>query len=230
MAVTITYHKKISNESISSYTRQWATDFGDMTLALSDNSDENYIFQLGAYNPADSGNLYAFGRINPQQSSTAISAKYVATISEEGDDLFNQHVTSAISGSLDFGEKISPISDTELKKDQVGHDVYFQLKNEELKFDGLDIADDIENSFYMLLHSYHHHDCIRGKDLGIYSLLRGDAEPILNKLKSQGIDVDIPLKDMAIATQFEEHSDIISNVQLIDTVGVLDNAEILLAA
>lgn len=230
MAVTITYDKKISHESISSYTRKWANYFGDMTLAPSDNSDEDYIFQLGSYSPADSGSLYAYGRINPQQNNVAITTGYVATTSMVGDDLFNQQVTAGINGSLYFGEKISPLSNIELSKGQLDHEIYYRLKNEKLKFDGLDIADDIESSFYMLLHSYIHHDCLNGKDLGVYGLLRGDAEPILKKLKAQGIDVDTPLKDMAIASQFEAASEVINDAPVIDTVGTAANVEILLAA
>ncbi|WP_145535684.1 heme acquisition protein HasA [Yersinia thracica] len=230
MAVTITYDKKISHESISSYTRQWATYFGDMTLAPSDNSDEDYIFQLGSYSPGNSGSLYAYGRINPQQNNVAITTGYVATTSMVGDNLFNQQITADINGSLYFGEEILPLSNIELSKDQLDHEIYYRLKNEELKFDGLDIADDIESSFYMLLHSYLHHDCLSGKDLGVYSLLRGDAEPILKKLKEQGIDVDTPLKDMAIASQFEAASEVVNDTPVIDTVGAADNAEVLLAA
>lgn len=230
MTITITYDKKISHESISSYTRKWATNFGDMMLAPSDNSDENYIFQLGSYSPADSGSLYAYGRINPQQNKVAITTGYVAATSMVGDDLFNQQITASINGSLYFGDEISPLSDIELSKGQVDHEIYYQLKNEELKFDGLDIADDIESSFYMLLHSYIHYDCLNGKDLGVYRLLRGDAEPILKKLKAQGIDIDTPLKDMAIASQLEAASDVINDAPVIDTVGAVDNTEVLLAA
>ncbi|MDA5545958.1 preprotein translocase subunit SecG [Yersinia rochesterensis] len=230
MAVTITYDKKISHESISLYTRKWANYFGDITLAPSDNSGEDYIFQLGSYNPGNSGSLYAYGRINPQQNNVAITTGYVATTSMVGDDLFNQQVTAGINGSLYFGEEISPLSNIELSKDQLGHEIYYRLKNEELKFDGLDIADDIESSFYMLLHSYIHHDCLSGKDLGVYGLLRGDAEPILKKLKAQGIDVDTPLKDMAIASQFEAANEVINDAPVIDTVGAAANVEVLLAA
>ncbi|CFW66307.1 Preprotein translocase subunit SecG [Yersinia enterocolitica] len=230
MAVTITYDKKISNESISSYTRKWVADFGDMVPVSSGSSDKDYFFQYGSYSPADSGNLYAYGKINPQQNNAAIITGYIATITETGDDIFDQHVTADISGSLYFGEKISSVSNVQLMKNQINHDIYFQLKNEKLKFDGLNIADDIESSFYMLLHSNSHNDCLSGKDLGIYHLLRGDAEPILEKLKAQGIDVDTPLKNMAIASQFEAASEVINDAPVIDTLGPADNDELLLSA
>lgn len=231
MAVTIIYDAKIGNESISSYTRKWATDFGGETLTQSDNSYDNYFFQLGVYSPADSGSLYAYGTVNPRQNNAAIITGYVATISIVGDDLFNQKVTAGISGSLYFGEKIASLSDVELNKYQVDvdHEIYFKLKNEKLKFDGLDIADDIESSFYMFFHSYLHNDCLNGKDLGVYNLLRGDAEPLLKKLKAQGIDVDAPLKHMAIASQFEAASEVINDAPVINAIGMVDNAEVLLA-
>ncbi|MGN2126086.1 hypothetical protein ACKFBO_19315 [Yersinia enterocolitica] len=46
MAVTITYDKKISNESISSYTRKWVADFGDMVPVSSGSSDKDYFFNM----------------------------------------------------------------------------------------------------------------------------------------------------------------------------------------
>ncbi|CFV21300.1 Hemophore [Yersinia enterocolitica] len=53
-----------------------------------------------------------------------------------------------------------------------------------------------------------------GANLGIYNLLRGNAEPILMKLEAQGIDVNTPLKDMDIA------SEIMADIFEIETVGV----------
>ncbi|HHH2222537.1 heme acquisition protein HasA [Yersinia enterocolitica] len=49
---------------------------------------------------------------------------------------------------------------------------------------------------------------------------------MLEILKSQGIDVDSPLKDIAIASQFE----VVVDIPIIDTVGAADSSEILLAA
>ncbi|HDL7991977.1 TPA: preprotein translocase subunit SecG, partial [Yersinia enterocolitica] len=52
----------------------------------------------------------------------------------------------------------------------------------------------------------------------------------LEKLKAQGIDVDTPLKNMAIASQFEAASEVINDAPVIDTLGAADNDELLLSA
>ncbi|EKN6297580.1 hypothetical protein DVQ54_22195, partial [Yersinia enterocolitica] len=62
--------------------------------------------------------------------------------------------------------------------------------------------------------------------LGVYGLLRGNNAPILEILKSQGVDVNTPLKDLAIASQFE----ITTDTPIIEIVGTTDGGDILLAA
>ncbi|MFV8758036.1 heme acquisition protein HasA, partial [Yersinia enterocolitica] len=46
-------------------------------------------------------------------------------------------------------------------------------------------------------------------------------------LTAKGIDVNTPLKDMAIASQFEA---MVSDMPMIDTVGVVESSDMLLAA
>ena len=60
-------------------------------------------------------------------------------------------------------------------------------------------------------------------NLGVYGLLRGDNSAILKILTSKGIDVNTPLKDLAVASQF----DVIIEAPVIDTVA--DSSELLLA-
>ncbi|MDR4898144.1 heme acquisition protein HasA, partial [Yersinia kristensenii] len=80
---------------------------------------------------------------------------------------------------------------------------------------------DITNSIYTLSYVLNEDNNYQGgTNLGIYNLLRGNAEPILMKLEAQGIDVNTPLKEMVIASQFDITSDIMANTFVIETVGV----------
>ncbi|MDN0119501.1 heme acquisition protein HasA [Yersinia frederiksenii] len=225
MTVEIKYHAEIKNETISSYTRKWATEFGDMLIE--NDTGDNHYFQSGTYNSDGFGDLYAFMKKSDQQDgiNVAMVTGFKTKVAMEND--FDQHITPGLSGKLAFGESIIPIPESELDNSPDGDNIYFQLQNTQLSFKGLDNTDDIEYSFYMFFHSQSHPHCPSGKSLGVYSLLRGDAEPILAKLKEQGVDVDIPLKDMAIANQFYAMP---VNSPVIDTVGVTEGSEVLLAA
>lgn len=227
MAVEIRYQAGIENESISSYTHKWTANFGNMIQSMSNDSSDDYFFQAGVYNAEGSGDVYAFVKKSeqPESVNVAMVTGYKTKI-EVGSD-FDQHLIPGISGSLAFGDKIIPTPEAELDNSPGGDKIYFQLQNTQLSFNGLDNTDDIEYSFYMFFHSQIHPHCPSGKSLGVYSLLRGDAEPILAKLKAQGVDVDTPLKDMAIANQFYVAP---VDSPVIDTVGVTEGSEALLAA
>ncbi|MGE4802821.1 heme acquisition protein HasA [Yersinia hibernica] len=231
MAVEIWYQAQIGDETISSYTHKWVAGFGNM---MSSDSDNEYMFQTGAY-ASGSGNLYGFSRINSQQDSIAISVGYRAIIKEVKNDLLEHKVVPGISGSVEFGERIIPLADVDLLDEcQNGDEVYFQIDNVQLEINGLETADDTENSLSMLFHLSHHRnysDDLEGKNLAMFGLLRGNAGPILAKFKSQGIDIDTPLKDMITAKQFYVTSgDVMSEPIVIETVGVIEGGEILSAA
>ncbi|HEB5884647.1 TPA: hemophore, partial [Yersinia enterocolitica] len=55
-----------------------------------------------------------------------------------------------------------------------------------------------------------------------FNLKKDNADILLEILKSQGVDVNLPLKDMVSASQF--------NIPVIDALGTNDSNEILLAA
>ncbi|HHH0268015.1 TPA: heme acquisition protein HasA [Yersinia enterocolitica] len=120
---------------------------------------------------------------------------------------------------LEFGELLIPNTDNAGK----------QIQQLQLKLDGLNIEDDFYPSLCSISQAL---DAEPGKpyqggiDHGTYNLLRGKAAPMLEILKTQGIDVDSPLKDIAIASQFE----VVVDIPIIDTVGAADSSEILLAA
>ncbi|EKN6339565.1 heme acquisition protein HasA, partial [Yersinia enterocolitica] len=54
--------------------------------------------------------------------------------------------------------------------------------------------------------------------------------PLLEILQAKGIDINTPLKDMAIASQLENAAEIMSDSPIIDVIGTYDGAEILMAA
>ncbi|EKN3445592.1 heme acquisition hemophore HasA, partial [Yersinia enterocolitica] len=66
----------------------------------------------------------------------------------------------------------------------------------------------------------------------IDGLVQGNPDPLLEILQAKGIDINIPLNDMAIASQLETTSEITVNtltVDAVDTVGVADNSDVLFA-
>ncbi|MDN0108519.1 heme acquisition protein HasA [Yersinia rochesterensis] len=215
MTVEIKYQSKIKNETISSYLHQWATKFDDMVLIKSD--IEYSIISSTKPSPPVSGRKIAAASSHLyDQKKAAIVTEFVATINIDIEDLLDQHLIPDISGSLELGENLFPTSDLK----GIGFE-QLQLQKVQLEFSGLDIADDITNSIYTLSYVLNEDKNYQGgEDLGIYNLLRGNAESILMKLEAQGIDVHTPLKDMAIASQFDIASDIMVDTLDIETVGV----------
>ncbi|ELZ3992505.1 hemophore [Yersinia enterocolitica] len=132
-----------------------------------------------------------------------------------GDDLIMEKQIRV----LEFGESLIPNSENTGK----------QLQHLQLKLDGLNIENDFYPSLCSISQAFDAGPAnpYQGAiDHGTYNLLRGNATPMLEILKSQGIDVDSPLKDIAIASQFE----VVVDIPIIDTVGAADSSEILLAA
>ncbi|CNI16880.1 heme acquisition protein HasA [Yersinia pekkanenii] len=226
MTVTIKYQEQFKNETISSYTYWWATDFGDIALEL---GEGEYGFYSAGPNPPTVGIKFAIQSSSPQ-SKTAIvmeSKGIKAAMILEANGVKPSEtapLTPGNSEGLEFGEYLVPIPDSNLEDPQPHQ---LQLQQVQLKFSGLDISDDIDISVFevhyaMLIDNSYPSNM----DLGVYGLLRGNNIPILEILKSQGIDVNTPLKDLAIASQF----DVITDVPTIDTVGVINSSEISLTA
>ncbi|MFL4558136.1 heme acquisition protein HasA [Yersinia kristensenii] len=225
MAVEIRYQPEIKNETISSYLHQWATKFDDMVMIKPD-IEYSIISSSKPSPPAAGKKIAAASSHLYDQNKAALVAEFVATINFDKEDLLNQHLTPDISGSLEFGESLHTISDFQnMKFEQL------QLQQVQLEFSGLDIADDITNSTYTLSYVLSEDNSYQGSThLGIYNLLRNNAEPILLKLQAQGIDVNTPLKDIAIASQFDAASDVVTDTFVIETVGISQGSEVLLAA
>ncbi|AJJ62063.1 heme acquisition protein HasA [Yersinia aldovae] len=215
MTITIKYHEKIANETLTSYTSQWATNFGNILWT----TEVDYTFNASGYSipPADSIKYVAASTHHNQAASNAAIVVALKKVEEN-----DQQPTVGISVSLEFGETLVPIVNDGMSKQP--HQLL--LQQVQLDISGLDIRADVESSMptldYALWQDIYYQG---GNELGIYNLLKGNANPLLNILKAQGINVDTPLKNMVIASQLEMTTD----TPVIDTVG-MDNSDMLLVA
>ncbi len=217
MTITIHYHEQFKNETIYSYTYWWATDFGNIKLVPEKNS---YILtSFSDTYPPPSGPSYipVGARINHYADSIHQNESKAAIIMEY--KLVEGYPFTTNLQSLSFGKGLFPAPEQGVSKQPQP----LQLQQVELSISGLDIWSDVSRSTTHLLQDQDTQDV---QNLGIYNLLKGNANPLLNILQSQGINVDTPLKDMAIASQF----DVIADAPIIDIVGENDGSDILLVA
>ncbi|CQH55011.1 TPA: hemophore [Yersinia enterocolitica] len=211
MTITIKYQSQLAEHSISSYIYQWTTAYGDLiqtptsfktygTLSNRIDANNNEIVQaeFQSFYESNAAMIIGGGRLE-QENITLMMKKNIQI--------------------LEFGELLIPNTDNAGK----------QIQQLQLKLDGLNIEDDFYPSLCSISQAL---DAEPGKpyqggiDHGTYNLLRGKAAPMLEILKTQGIDVDSPLKDIAIASQF----DVVGDIPIIDAVGAADSSAILLAA
>ncbi|EMJ3156580.1 heme acquisition protein HasA [Yersinia enterocolitica] len=202
MTVTIKYQSQFSNDTLTSYTKQWATDHGD----IKDTQAEGYSKDFGQFAGGSmfNGTQYSIGSSHSGASTAMII---------EGDLIytFAQHTLHGKVDSLELGKNLS------INANGIGK----QLDQLQLKMSDLDITGEFDPSKTMV--ENHQGDMHKS----IYGLMRGNADPLLEVLTAKGIDVNTPLKDMAIASQFEA---MVSDMPMIDTVGVVESSDMLLAA
>ncbi|HHH2197611.1 TPA: heme acquisition protein HasA [Yersinia enterocolitica] len=211
MTITIKYQSQLAEYSISSYIYLWTTAYGDLiqtptsfktygTLSNRIDANNNEIVQaeFQSFYESNAAMIIGGGRLE-QENITLMMKKNIQI--------------------LEFGELLIPNTENAGK----------QIQQLQLKLDGLNIEDDFYPSLCSISQAL---DAEPGKpyqggiDHGTYNLLRGKAAPMLEILKTQGIDVDSPLKDIAIASQF----DVVGDIPIIDAVGAADSSAILLAA
>lgn len=226
MTVSIKYHASIKNETIYSYTYWWAYDFGDIALELGEN--KYYLYSAGP-TPPTVGIKYAIQSSSSQSKAAIVmeSKGMHAARVMEADGINLSEVSPVIPGNsegLELGEYLIPIPDADLEDPQFHQ---LQLQQVQLKFSGLAISDDIDVSMFeiiraMLINNYYPSNV----DLAVYGLLRGSNASIVKILKSQGVDVNTPFKDLAIASQF----DVMNDMPVIETIATTDQSGILLVA
>ncbi|EKN3948871.1 TPA: heme acquisition hemophore HasA [Yersinia enterocolitica] len=202
MTVTIKYQGQLSDNTLTTYIKQWATDHGD----IKDTQAEGYSKDFGQFAGGSmfNGTQYSIGSSHSNASTGMII---------EGNLTYNfaQHTLHGKVDSLELGENLNANSN--------GIGKY--LDPLQLKMSGLDITGEFDPSKTMV--ENHQGDMHKS----IYGLMRGNADPLLEVLTAKGIDVNTPLKDMAIASQFET---MVSDMPMIDTVGVVESSDMLLAA
>jgi heme acquisition protein HasA len=211
MTATIKYHKKFSDYTIFSYFYQWTTAYGDLTQDPDVRMKEFSIYSGGT--GTNQCIQAAYQSVYDSDAAVIISGKIFgnSALFASGKD------TGNIEG-LEFGESVIPNSDPTATQ---------HLQDIHLKFSGLDINGDYLSSMVALFYALLGDDSPDSVKLGTYNLLRSNPGPMLEILKDHGIDMDIPLKEMAIASQFD---DVIIDVPIIDTVGTSEGNGILLAA
>ncbi|MFM1348603.1 heme acquisition protein HasA [Yersinia proxima] len=208
MTVTIKYSELIKDETILTYTQQWATAYGYLTHAF--NIEELYGFSRGT--DISNNKIAIAGFQSPYENEAIIIG---GTLMGEDGRMSSENYIQY----LEFGDLLIPHTDN----------TAMQLEQVQLKIDGLNIKNDFYNSVCSLsrtMSAVPERPYEGGEDQGTYNLLRGNPIPMLEILQSQGVDVNTPLKDLAIASQF----DVITNTPVIDTVGTTDESGLLLVA
>jgi heme acquisition protein HasA len=204
MTVTIQYQSEFSNETLTSYTHGWAAKHGD----IKDTQASGYSKDFGQFAGGGwfDGSQYSVG-----SSHSSFNTAMVV----EGNlnySFMPQHTFYGKMESLALGEGLS------LGTNGVDR----QLDKMELKLTGLDITGEFD--FTKTMVENHQGDMHKAT----YGLMRGNADPLLEVLAAKGIDVNTPLKDMAIASQYEA---MVSDApMIIDTVGVVESSDMMLLA
>ncbi|HHA0037191.1 TPA: heme acquisition protein HasA [Yersinia enterocolitica] len=198
MTVTIRYSGNIKDETIYSYTKKWIAEFNMPT-------EEGYNF--GGFHGLKDSITRQF-----EQFSVTNTSGDKATIILSGEISFNL-CHRAIYGKVETLE----LGKEGLIQNVKGHSIIERhLVEPQLIFNNLNIVgeyDDFKVTAENRKNDIH--------QIG-FNLKKDNADILLEILETQSVDVNIPLKDMVSASQF--------NIQVIDTLGTNDSNEILLAA
>ncbi|MGH1501776.1 heme acquisition protein HasA [Yersinia proxima] len=198
MTVTIRFNESIKDETIHSYTQKWIDDFN-----LPTEDGRNFSGFHGLKNTM----IRQF-----EQFSVINTSGDKATIILSGEirfNLFNKTLHGKVE-SLELGKKGI------IQNGENNIIIEKHLVEPQLIFNNLNIIgeyDYLENATENQKNDLH--------QIG-FNLKKGNADIFLEILKTQGIDVNTPLKDMAISSQL--------NMPVIDTIGATVGNDILLVA
>lgn len=201
MSVTIIYNSNYADYSISSYIKEWTDNFGDTNQAV--------VKQRGEFSGGS-------GHFDGTQYAVTSSYQNDAGMIVEGDLKYSfrpQHTLYGQMDTIQFGELLNPNSNG------LGQD----FGNVHVTFNGLDISSEYNPE--QTAEQNHDGDIHKS----ISGLMRANPDPMLDILKDKGIDVDTPLKDLSIASQYPD-SGPMADAPMVDTVGVSDCGDMLLAA
>lgn len=206
MTVSIQYNSEFKDYTLSSYAQQWATKHGD----IKDTGAEGYSKDFGQF---AGGGFFDGTQYSVGSSHNSVSTAMIV----DGDLKYSfmpQHTFYGKMEGLELGETLADNQNGTGK----------QLNDVQLKLCNLDITGDYDASKTMA----ENHQGEMHK--ATYGLMRGNAEPLLEILQAKGIDINTPLKDMAIASQLDISSEVMADAPIIDTIGSYDGADILMAA
>ncbi|HHL2561855.1 TPA: heme acquisition protein HasA [Yersinia enterocolitica] len=198
MTVTIRFSENIKDETIHSYTHKWIDDFNIPT-----EDGRNFSGFHGLRNTM----IWQF-----DQFSVTNTSGDKATIILSGEvrfNLFNKILHGKVE-SLELGKKgliQNGEDNTIIEKHLVEPQLIFNGLNIIGEYDYLEVvAENRKNDIHQIG----------------FNLKKNNADILLEILKTQSVDINMPLKDMASASQL--------NIPVIDTVGATVGNDLLLVA
>ncbi|CNF25617.1 heme acquisition protein HasA [Yersinia mollaretii] len=154
---------------------------------------------------------YQYILVDSATENDAVTVNDAVTI-VEGDlksSILSYRHNKTFSGKIDsvtLGDGLMPIPGEFVKQVEVAR----------LKLSGLDITSDFDSNKTTAENQQGEvHKVIDG-------LMQGNADPLLAILQAKGIDINTPLKDMAIASQFDTTSEVLTDAPIIDVIGITD--------
>ncbi|CNL51614.1 hemophore [Yersinia aldovae ATCC 35236] len=206
MTVTIEFHENIKDETIASYSQKWLDSFIQPT-------ETGRHFVNTYYNDAVRGQYKQYSNVN--SASTGDNTGII--LSGEINFLLCHMTHYGKIESLEFGA--GGVTQHEGNENVLTK----QLVEPQLKINELNIVAEYD---YLKSTTENQQNIIHQFISSLKNKNGTTDEILLEALAAQGIDINIPLKDMAIASQF----DAIADVPVIDTVGATDGSDSLLAA
>ncbi|WP_145587250.1 heme acquisition protein HasA [Yersinia aldovae] len=207
MTVTIEFHENIKNETIASYSQKWLDSFSQPT------ETGRHFVKTYSHNDTVRDQYKQYSNIN--SASTGDNTGII--LSGEINFLLCHMTHYGKIESLEFGA--GGVAQHEDNEDVLTK----QLVEPQLKINELNIVAEYD---YLKSTTENQQNIIHQFISSLKNKNGTTDEILLEALAAQGIDINIPLKDMAIASQF----DAIADVPVIDTVGATDGSDSLLVA
>ncbi|CNJ43099.1 heme acquisition hemophore HasA [Yersinia mollaretii] len=215
MTISIQFNALLGSATLASYSQTLKVKSRKETISNDVDITETKEAQASAGmcdDPSDDTVGYDFIGID-----TGSSCKSNTDIIVEGSLFYSHTPQYTFYGkieSLVLGKDLNP------NPDGMGK----QLEESQLKLSGLGITSEFDAGKTITEnHQGEVHKVING-------LIRGNADPLLEILQARGVDINTPLEDLPIASQFNATNEVMADMPAVDTVGTFDSAEILMVA
>lgn len=213
MTISIQFNAPLGSATLASYSQTLKVKNKEETIS-NDATETKEAQALASMCDDSSDDAVGYDFIG---IDTGTSCKSNTDIIVEGDLFYSYTPQYTFYGkieSLVLGKDLNP------NPDGIGK----QLEESQLKLSGLVITSEFDSGKTMAEnHQGEVHKVIDG-------LIRGNADPLLEILQARGVDINTPLKDLAIASQFSATNEVMADIPVVDIVGTSDSAEILMAA